>query len=68
MARQAVSEKRTRWYSRKSGVEIERILARGGSNHWMLFRTWDDRHGRINATTFEVEWDTEPRHWSSCPR
>lgn len=49
-------------------MEIERILARGGSDHWMLFRTWDDRHGLINAGTLRVEWDDEPGHWSSCRR
>lgn len=66
MARQALSEKRTRHYARETGIPIDRILARGGSGHWMLFRTTDDRHGSIRAGTLEVEWDDENRHWSSC--
>ena len=65
--RQPVSERRTRWYARKTGIPIERMLARGSSNHWILFRTVDDRHGAVHANgTFEVEWDDPPQHWSSC--
>lgn len=69
MTRQALSSKRTRYYARKTGLPIERMLARGSSGHWIMFRTDDDRHGRVHAGTFEVEWDGDPsRHWSSCPR
>ena len=68
MARQALSDKRTRFYARKTGLPIERMLARGGSDHWIKFRTADHRHGWVNAGTFEVEWEKEPiLHWSSCP-
>lgn len=67
MGRQAVSDKRTRWYARKTGIPIERMLARGGTNHWIRFRTADDRHGAVHADgTFDVVWDAIPDHWSSC--
>jgi hypothetical protein len=70
MARQAVGEKRTRQVSRLSGVEIERILVRGGANHWAYFRTPDDRHGMVQMVPpYAVHWqdpDGVLYHWSSC--
>jgi hypothetical protein len=72
MARQAVGEKRTRQVSRLAGVDIERILVRGNSNHWALVRTPDDRHGYVQMVPpYAVQWleDTGGPlcvHWSSC--
>jgi hypothetical protein len=69
MARQVLSERRTRWYARKTGLPIQRMLARGGARHWIMFRTADDRHGDVHADgSFEVRWATFPDpHWTSCP-
>jgi hypothetical protein len=68
MARQAVGERRTRQLSRLAGVEFERILVRGGSNHWALFRTPNDRHGRVlMVPPYAVRWTGYGTdHWDSC--
>jgi hypothetical protein len=64
--RQALSAKRTRRYARLTGLPIERMLARGGSNHQILFRTTDDRHGTVRAVPpYDVTW-RPGEHWSSC--
>lgn len=62
--RQALSDKRVRRYARLTGLPIQRMLARGGSGHWIAFRIVHDRHGRVNTSTLEVIWDNQ--HWSSC--
>jgi hypothetical protein len=68
MGRQALSERRTRRYSRLAGVEFERIIVRGSAGHWALFRTPDDRHGQVHLVPpYEVDWDDIWGHWSSCP-
>lgn len=66
MSRQVLGEKRTRHYARLTGLPIERMLARGGRDHWILFRTKYDQHGQVNTRTLEVLWYDSTMHWSSC--
>jgi hypothetical protein len=67
MARQVLSDKTVRKYARHTGLPIERMIARGGSGHWLKFRTADHRHGWVRAGTYDVEWEQEPVvHWTSC--
>jgi hypothetical protein len=67
VTRQALSAKSVRRYARDSGLPIIRMLARGGS-HWILFVTADHRHGRLNSSTLEVQWQDSAGgdHWTSC--
>lgn len=67
MGRQVLSDRSVRKYARRTGLPIERIIARGGSDHWLRFRTADHRHGFVKAGTYEVEWEEEPvSHWTTC--
>jgi hypothetical protein len=69
MARQALSDRSVRRYGHRTGLPITRMLARGGSRHWIAFVTADHRHGWVKAGTFDVNWENEPvTHWTSCPR
>lgn len=66
MGLQVLSEKNTKRWAEQLGLPIERMVASGG--YWFGFRTTDHRHGFVNKISGEVEWDTNPTHWSSCPR
>jgi len=68
MGRQAVGPRRTRQLARLAGIAIERILVRGNSDHWALFRTPDDKHGRIlMVPPYTVRWTGYGTgHWDSC--
>lgn len=65
--RQVLSDRSCRRWSRRTGLEIVRMLARGSSNHWHSFVTADHRHGYLHVPDGRVEWQQEPvTHYTSC--
>jgi hypothetical protein len=64
-----MSERGVRRLSKRCGVVLERVLVRGGCEHWALFRTPDDQHGSVllvppYSTHFDGPFSNQ--HWSSC--
>lgn len=68
MGRSWFTERGVRRYALRTGLPLQAITARGGSGHWAVFRTVDDRHGMLHLVPpYEVDWREPWGHWSDCP-